>query len=203
MATEVSFYDYLQLLAPKITDELVITGVAGVAREWSSLKDRDGNLYSIYMGGPSAMALGLALALPRRRVICLDTDGSLLMALTVLPAIAQQNPSNLIIIVCDNERYEAAGKIPTFTAGVTNLAGIAREAGIQNVWLVRELSEFQIAIDEAFPVNGASFIVTKVKASHPAVPYTPLYGIENKFRFVRYIEKKENVRIIRPPLIKL
>ena len=174
MAAEISFYEYLRFLAPKITNELVITGIAGVAREWENLKDRDGNLYSVQMSGPSALALGLALALPHRRVICLDTDGSTLMGLSILPAIAEQNPSNLIIIVCDNECYEATDKMPTFTASRADLAGIAREAGIQNVWLVRELSEFKRAIDVAFGINGTSFIVVKVRASHPPVPYSNL-----------------------------
>ena len=92
-------YECLQLLAPKITDELIITDLGGVAREWSHLKERDGNLYRPFMAFPTPIALGLALALPHRRIISLDGDGSLLMGLTILPVVAEQNPSNLIIIV--------------------------------------------------------------------------------------------------------
>ena len=96
----VSFNDYLKLLAPKITDELVVSTLATVSRHWHYLKHRDGNLYTIYMSGATSFALGLALALPHRRVISLDSDGSLLMGLTILPVVAKQNPANLIIIVC-------------------------------------------------------------------------------------------------------
>ena len=177
MASKVSFYDYLKLLAPKVTDELVITGVAGVGCEWHDLKPREGNLYQTAMAGTSAMALGLALALPHRRIISIDTDGGILMGLTGLPAIAQQNPSNLIIVVCDNESYEAAGKIPTFTASVANLEGIAREAGIKNVRLVKELKEFKEVIDEAFRANGTSFIIAKVNLRHPPVPFYTLHTV--------------------------
>ena len=67
----------------------------------------------------------VAVSLPHRRLICLYADGSLLMGLSVLPTITYQNPSNLIVIAFGNERYEAGGDTPTFTAGPADLAGIA------------------------------------------------------------------------------
>src|SRR5688572_19665489 len=132
-------YECLQALAERVSDELVVTNLGGVAREWFALNDRDGNLYRPYMGHPTPLALGLALALPHRRVLAIDGDGSMLMGLTVLPVIASQNPSNLVIIVIDNEAYEATGGPPSLTAGGTDLSGMARAAGIPNTWLVREI----------------------------------------------------------------
>ncbi|MFC1869204.1 thiamine pyrophosphate-dependent enzyme [Thermodesulfobacteriota bacterium] len=161
-------------------------------------------MYQVYMAGATSIALGLALALPHRRVISLDSDGSLLMGLSVLPVVAQQNPPNLVIIVCDNECYEPFDKLPTQTADVANLAGIAREAGIRNAIEVRELPEFQKAIDDAFKANGASFIVTKVTKSHQSGPRPhglPYNGTENKFQFIRHIETTENRQIVRSPLV--
>ncbi len=194
-------YEYLQLLASKITDELVISTIAGISLEWQHLKHRDGNLYNVYMSGATSFALGIAVALPHRRVISLDGDGSMLMDLTILPVIAQQNPSNLVVIVFDNELYEAAGEVPTFTAGPTDLVEIARGAGIANARLVRQLPEFQEAIDEAFQAGSASFITVKVEVpSKPRPSLKVAYGgIENKYRFVRYIEKTENLQIFKPP----
>ena len=192
-------YECLQLLAPKITDEIVVTDLGGVSREWCHLKERDGNLYRPYLGHATPLALGLALALPHRRVISLDGDGSMLLDLTVLPVIAEQNPSNLIVIVFDNESYEATGGLPSLTASGTDLSGMAREAGVRNTTLVRQLSEFEEAIDEAFKANGASFITAKVEIATQRVPYYPLDGIENKYRLIRYIEKTENIQIIKPP----
>ncbi len=125
------------------------------------------------------------------------------MGLTVLPVIAQQNPSNLIIIVFDNEAYEAAGKIPTFTAGPTDLAAVARGAGIRNVWLVRKLSEFQKAIDKAFQADGATFMVVKTQLGFLPGTWVAMDGTENKYRFIRYIERTENLQIIKPPKKKL
>lgn len=195
--------DCYKLLASKITDELVICSIAGEARDWGVVKERDGNLYQVYMSGTTQVALGLALALPHRRVIALDGDGSILMGLSVLPVIAQHNPSNLIVIILDNEAYEAAGKIPTFTAGPTDLAAVARGAGIRNVWLVRKLSEFQKAIDKAFQADGATFMVVKTQLGFLPGTWVAMDGTENKYRFIRYIERTENLQIIKPPKKKL
>jgi len=201
----VSFYDYLKLLTPQMTDDLVICTLAGVTRVWSDFNRPDGCLYGVYMGGATSFALGLALALPHRRVISLDSDGSLLMGLSALPVVAQQNPSNLVIIVCDNECYGAIGGLPTHTADVANLAGIAREAGIRNAIEVRKLPEFQRALDNAFEAKGASLIVTKVTKGHQPGPRPqglPYNGTDNKFQFIHHIEATENLKIVRPLLAR-
>ena len=191
--------EYVQLLVSEVTDELIISSIAGESKDLGLIKERDGNLYQIYMSGTTPVALGLALALPNRRVIALDGDGSILMGLTILPTIAARNPSNLIVIIFDNESYEAAGCIPTFTAGVTDLAEMARGAGIKNVSTVKELSEFQPAIDKAFRAKDTTFIVAKAELGYTAGPRLALDCIENKYRFIRYVEKTENIKVIKPP----
>ncbi len=192
-----SRYECVKLLVSKITDELMVTTLSGVYRELYNAKHRDGNFYHVYLSGASAVALGLAAALPHRKVICLDADGSILMDLSVLPAIAKRNPSNLIVIVFDNESY-ASCNIPSFTAGATDLAGIAREAGIPNAGMVKEAAEYEKTINDAFRANGASFIVVKVKPEGLRLPLPPFEGIENKYRFIRYVEQTENIQIIKP-----
>lgn len=190
-------YEYLRVLASRVTDELVITWGPIVSNEWYELKPSDGNLYDVYMSGATPFALGVALGLPHRRVICLDGDGSILMGLPILPAIAHQNPSNLVVIIFDNEAYEAAGKTPTFTAGSADLVKIARGAGIANARMVRDLPEFEKAIDEAFQASGASFITLKVQMSAERPVARALDGTENKYRFIHHIEKTENIKIIK------
>ncbi len=191
-------YEYLQLLASKVTDELVITWGPRASDEWYELKHSEGTMYDVWMSGATPFALGVALVLPHRRVICIDGDGSMLMDLPILPVIAHQNPSNLIVIVIDNEAYEAAGKIPTFTAGTADLVKIAQGAGIKNARLVRQLTEFEEAIDDAFQASGASFITVKVQLTTKWPTPRALDGTENKYRFIRHIEKIENIKIIKP-----
>ena len=193
-------YEYLQLLASKVTDELVITWSPRTSGEWYELKHSEGTMYDVWMSGATPFALGVALGLPHRRVICLDGDGSMLMDLSILPVIAQQNPSNLVVIIFDNESYfgGTSNRMPTFTAGPTDLVKMAQGAGIQNSWTVRQISEFEEAIDKAFKAKGASFITLKVEVPTKRTPRRSLDGIENKYRFIRHIEKTENTKIIKP-----
>lgn len=124
----------------------------------------------------------------------------MLMGLTILPVVTEKKPSNLIIIVFDNERYAVLppGNIPTLTAGPTDLAKTAQGAGIQNSRLVTKLTEFQEAIDEAFQANETSFIVVKVEPGPNPSSFRAEDGIENKYKFIRYIEKTEKRQIIQP-----
>ncbi len=192
-------YTCLETLAGRLTDELVVTNLGTVAREMFHIKDRDGNLYRPYMGHPTPLALGLALALPHRRVIAVDGDGSLLIGLTVLPVMGNRNPGNLIVLVIDNETYEATGGPASFTAGRTDLAAMARGAGVANTFQVRDVAELNAALDAAYTGQGASLINAKIGPATRRVGYAPLEGAENKYRFVRYIERTEKINIFKKP----
>jgi sulfopyruvate decarboxylase subunit beta len=85
-----------------------VTNTGGTQHELFSLGDRDANLYAAGIGLVSQVGLGLAIALPNRRVIALDGDGSLLLNLGILPVLAQESPKNLLIVVFDNGLYESA-----------------------------------------------------------------------------------------------
>ena len=194
----ISRADCLKHLSARLGDALVICSVAGQTTDMATIKDRDGNLYEVFLSGTTPLALGLALALPKRKVIAVDSDGGLLMGLTVLPVIAQQNPSNLIIIVFDNESYDCLNKLPTFTAAKTDLAAMAKGAGIQNVATVRKLSEFKKALDEAFNSKGANFILVKTLPGRLPGSGLAIDAARNKLRFLTYIEKTEQIQIIKP-----
>ena len=193
-------HEMLKVLVNKITDELVVTSIGRVRLDWERVSEpRDGNLYEIYMGGATSVALGMAVSLPHRKIIALDGDGSILMDLGVLLAVGQQNPSNLIVIIGDNRAYEKAGCVPTFTADENvSLETMARGAGIPNVWTVTEPAEFQKVLEEAYQAEGASFIDMKVETEpwlrHPVT----LDGTENKYRFIRHVEESEKIQILMP-----
>ena len=85
-------YECLQRLAAFITDQLVVTSLSGQKIEWAHLSDHDGNLLIGNMGNALGVGLGLALALPHRRVIVLESDGSVLLSLFNLPTLANLRP---------------------------------------------------------------------------------------------------------------
>jgi thiamine pyrophosphate-dependent acetolactate synthase large subunit-like protein len=178
-------YDCLAQLAPMITDQLVVTNVARSGFEWHALASREGNLYTMGMGLVTPVCLGLALALPHRRVIAIDGDGSLLLNLGVLATVANAKPPNLVSFVFDNASYASTGGLPTATAGPTDLAGMGRSAGIA----------------KALHQDGPWLIVARVSPETEAVGPKLMDGRENKYRFVRYIEETEGRTILKPSIV--
>ena len=118
-------YDCLRAIAPHFGEELVVTNLGAVRHEGQALRPHPGNYHLQNLGLTSSMALGLALALPQRKVVAFDGDGSLLLNLGSLATMANQHPMNLIHIVFDNECYESSRGAPTATAGQADLAAVA------------------------------------------------------------------------------
>jgi thiamine pyrophosphate-dependent acetolactate synthase large subunit-like protein len=155
-----------RLLVERLTDEVVVANLGQATLDLQQIGDRPLNCYTFgSMGQCSSIGLGIALARPDVRVLCLDGDGSLLMNLGVLCTVANQAPPNLSVIVWDNEVHQTTGGQPTATAFRTSLAGVARGAGIEKILepaneedLVRAYE--RILSDEA----GPFFVLVKVDA---------------------------------------
>jgi sulfopyruvate decarboxylase subunit beta len=188
----------LKLLFSKMADDVIVVGNVGdTATAMLTYRPSDANVYSVNLGSCSALGFGLALGLPHRRIVVLDGDGNLLLNLAVLADIAKEAPKNLAIIVQDNEVYGAAGNLPSATAGPASLADLAKSAGIRNTKTIRDLVEFEASVDDILKSPGPLVIVAKIETEsvRPESPIT-YNPVENKFKFVRYIEKTEGVRII-------
>lgn len=193
-------FDCLSAIAPYFQQELVVTNLGGVRHEWHALRPHPGNYHLHNLGLASSVGLGLALALPHRKVVVFDGDGSLLLNLGSLATIANLHPHNLIHIVFDNGCYESSRGAPTATAGVTDLAAIAKGAGIANAVAVNSVKDFEKKFLQALKRRDLCFIVAKIKPGLGNVSPAAFDPQENKYSFVRYIEKSENVSILVSPL---
>jgi sulfopyruvate decarboxylase subunit beta len=193
-------FDCLKVLAAQAKQALVVSSAGATTLEWNALRPGDGNFRVRTLGLCSSIALGMALGLPNRKVVALDGDGSLLMNLCSLPTLARMNPKNLIHIVFDNQVYEASGCGETATARGSDLVGIARAAGIKNATWADSLEAFTHAVSQALSENELVFIGVKVETTRTDVPPYPMDEVENKYRFIRYIEKTENIEILKTNL---
>jgi sulfopyruvate decarboxylase subunit beta len=162
--------DCIKALVPFIKDQLVVLSLGRIAEEWADLCPRDANLFDSGMGHHIPVASGLAAALPHREIILLDTDGSVLMLLSALTTLGQHPPPNLKIFVFDNEAYEGTGSQPTATAGPTDIAAMARGAGVRDAQTVSDLESFQKLARVALTTQGLAFIVAKVELSKVPAP---------------------------------
>ena len=193
-------FDCLELLAPRITDQLVVTSLSGQKIEWASLSQHPGNLLVGTMGTALGVGIGLAIGLPKRKVIVLESDGSVLLSLFNLATLANLEPSNLIVFVFDNQVYSGTRiSEPTATAGKTDLALMAQGAGIEHAKTVRDLASFEQEMIAALEGDQLRFIVCKIEesVSHREILRTDMDPIENKYQFVRYLERSEGKPIFR------
>ncbi len=177
-----------KLLVSKVTDHPILGGIGSPTYDLYGAGDRDRNLYTWgSMGLISSMGLGLAVARPDLRVIVLDGDGSILMNLGSLATIARKAPPNLVHIVWDDQVYETTGRQPTHTSAGTDLAGIARAAGIRNAVTVDDEPGFAAGVDRALVEAGPWFIAAKIipEKGTARPPRDPIFF---KYRFMRAIE---------------
>ena len=198
-------YECLKYLASKLANELVV--FISFFHEWPSVSGEwTGNIPLIAMGSTVPVGIGLAIALPHRKVIVLASDGDVLMELGSLPSLGKENLKNLVIFVNDNESYHGVGGYPTMTAYGTDLAAMAKGAGVKHAVVVRRLEEFRRETDEAMAKNdGPRFIVMKTenKPYKTIAKSEAIYHLEMKYRFIRHVEATEGVEIFpRPGAIK-
>lgn len=115
------------------------------------------------MGSASSIGLGLALAQPRRTVIVVDGDGSLLMQLGSLVTIAGAAPTNFFHVVFDNGVYETSGSQPLPGEGRFDLVQMAQAAGYASVARVSEAAELAAMLPELLRRRGPVFISVRTE----------------------------------------
>jgi sulfopyruvate decarboxylase subunit beta len=91
-------------------------------------------------------------------------------------------------VIFDNGSLLSTGGFDSHTtSGITDLAAMARGAGIEHVAAVDDVMAFGEAALEAFACNDLSVIVAKVAAVGPNHYGMDLHLPENAFRFKRWI----------------
>lgn len=144
-------------------EEAVVGGIGNTNFDLWAAGRRPQNFYMLgSMGLAIPIALGVAIAQPKRKVVALEGDGSLLMQLGALTTVATLKPKNLIMVVMDNATYQITGSQPTASAFGADFVAIARGAGIkQSDWALDEASFEQLAA-RALAHDGPSFIAARI-----------------------------------------
>jgi sulfopyruvate decarboxylase subunit beta len=182
--------DCLAAIYEDLRDVAVVTIMGATASELYALGHRPNFFYLEHaMGLASSMGLGIALAQPRRRVVVLDGDGSVLMNLGGLTTLARYAPPNLVHVIFDNESLLSVGGFPTATSTGSDLEAIARAAGIGSVQAPADVPSFAAALRAALRAEALGCIVTKVEASGPTSYAMDLHLLENRFAFARALRE--------------
>jgi sulfopyruvate decarboxylase subunit beta len=194
-------FDCMKILAAKLKDELVVLSLGASVDEWYNAAPhmRGASLFQQQLGCVTPQAFGLAVGLPHRRIVSLDTDGGMMFNLGILATLGNEQPKNLLVIVWDNECYQSIGGPPTHTAGRTDIAAIAHGAGIANAYTARALDEFERLCAQGLGAASPYVIVAKVDRSiRRDIRRKHSDGREDKYIFVRHVEETEGIVIMGP-----
>lgn len=145
-------------------DAIAVLTMSAIAY-WDDVREDDYRLMGL-MGGAASIGLGLALGIPDRPVWVLDGDGSLLMQLGVLTAVAGAAPANLTHLVMDNGIYAISGGQPM--PGGCDWEGLFRSAGYASATTVASPDALRDALRA--PADGPRAIAVHVVAERPAYP---------------------------------
>jgi sulfopyruvate decarboxylase subunit beta len=170
---------------------VVVTIMGAVAAELQSIGHKPNFFYLQHaMGLASSLGLGIALSRPELTVVVLDGDGSVLMNLGGLTTLARYRPRNLVHVVFDNESLLSVGGFPTATSTGSDIAAIAKGAGVPRTATVRTLDEFQSQFKDALNARDLTTLVAKVEAVGPAAFVTDLALLENRYQFQRHLKQR-------------
>jgi phosphonopyruvate decarboxylase len=150
-------------------DFLIVTGLAGAARDVAALTDDGAHIYAMAgaMGAAAMMGFGLALAQTERRVLVVTGDGELLMNIGALATIAVADRPNLSIVCVDNGHYGETGYQKSHTSLGVDLEKMAIGAGFKITRTVTREDEILSASRLIREANGTAFVCLRVKATNP------------------------------------
>ena len=192
----------MKLLAARLEHELVVLSLGGAVDEWYKAAPhmREASLFQQQLGCVTPEAFGLAVGLPHRRIVSLDTDGGLLFNLGILATLGNERPSNLFVVVWDNEQYQSIGGPRTHTrSGRVDLAAIARGAGVTQAFTAVTLDEFDAHCAAGLAATTPYLVVAKTDGVlEPGIKRKHSDGREDKYTFVRHVEASEGITIMGP-----
>src|ERR1043166_9440423 len=166
MVTRLALIKELASMLPE--DVLVVSSIGNNSGFWGQLNEREANLFHATSGMCTPAAFGLAMALPNRKVLSLDADGNLILNLGVLGTIANENPTNLTVLVMDNGNYLGSHKkepgMRTASGGKMKLEEVAKGCGIRSSHNVQDVGKFRETIEAALRTDGPHFIRAEVEA---------------------------------------
>ena len=167
-------------------DALVVTGLGSPTYDVAAESPSERNYYLWgAMGGAAMTGFGLALAQPDLHVIVFTGDGEALMGMGSLATIAVVAPSNLSIVVLDNEHYGETGMQQSHLGMGVDLCAVAKGCGIQQASLVTTEAELSAVVKGFHGMNSTRFIQIKVDPEMPPRVMPTRDGVDNKNTFRR------------------
>lgn len=161
--------DILPKLIPDPRKYLIVTGLAGAAKDTAAYTREADNVITMggAMGAAVAMGLGVALSAPDEQVMVITGDGELMMNAGALATVASMMPDNLSIICVDNGAHGETGGQPGHTSRRTNLAVLAEGAGFPSTFTAAAEADLGAAAKFLAESAAPRFLWVRVKPGPP------------------------------------
>jgi thiamine pyrophosphate-dependent acetolactate synthase large subunit-like protein len=180
-----------RLVAKLKNEEAVVGGIGNTNFDLWAAGHRPQNFYMLgSMGLAFPIALGVALAQPKRRIFALEGDGSLLMQMGCLSTIATLKPPNLTMIVMDNGVYQITGAQPTPAAAVADIVAIAQGSGIANSAWAADEEDFERLVDQSLTATVPTLIAVRIDEK-PGTGQTRRDPVQIRERFMIGLDARQ------------
>ena len=187
----------LEILIKNIPNDAVIVSTTGkTSREIFEIREKNGEphykdfLTVGSMGHCSSIAMGIALAQPKRKVICIDGDGALLMHMGSLVTIGNSQPDNFYHILMNNYVHESVGGQKT-SINSMNVEGAFRSMNYKTTLNVETSDELSGKIAGFFEKSGPSLVEIKLKPGSRADLGRPtIKPADNKLNLIEFLKKQ-------------
>jgi len=185
------------LLEALSEDDVVVATTGKTGREVFAVRKRCGGwkgqdfLNVGAMGHASSIALGLAIGLPQRKVICIDGDGAALMHLGAMATIGSIQPANFIHILLNNTCHESVGGQPT-TAPALNFAELASVCGYRTMRRLTSSEQLGSAISRLTLEAGPAFLEVMIRTgSRPDLERPDQHPTSGRESFMRHLGSRQ------------
>jgi len=186
----------LEIIIEKLDEDAIIVSTTGkTSREIFEIRERKGQSHEKdfltvgSMGHCSSIALGIALAKPRREVVCIDGDGAMLMHLGSLTSIASINLKNFNHILINNEVHESVGGQETAAKNL-DISSIVKSMGNSNTFKAETPEELEESMKDLLSKIGPSFLEVKVQpGSREDLGRPTIKPVDNKKDFMSFLDK--------------
>ena len=174
-------------------DDIIVSTTGMASREVFELREANNQghqqdfLTVGGMGHCSQIAMGVAMAKPDRRVVCIDGDGAAIMHMGSMAVIGASHLPNLTHIVLNNGVHDSVGGQPNVARDV-DLTKIAQACGYSASNPAEDMAALHNAVTHTEGAQDTRFIEVFVRRGHRADLGRPtLSPAQNKAAFMEFV----------------
>jgi phosphonopyruvate decarboxylase len=175
--------------------DAVVSTTGRISRELYDYRDRIGQghqgefLTVGSMGHASQIAMGIALAQPKRQVFCLDGDGAMLMHMGGAAIVGAAGLANFKHVILNNGVHDSVGGMAT--AGLqVSFTEIVKACGYTEAWRVERREDLAERVGQLRSQRGPAMLEVMVQRGARADLGRPKTSpIENKTAFTDFLSR--------------